>query len=106
MAPVNLSVVTQPEIKPNVASFSGIFSRGSLKVSRPMERFYVLLPVAKAVPAAAESVVKSSAEAVFRKPMLFNCVRVNAPPLAKAAEEIWLSPFPSPMNNMMFFRSK
>ena len=62
--------------------------RSLFELSTPIALFFVFTPVEIAVPAAAESVVKSSADCVLMRPILLSCVSVNLPPLARTAEEI------------------
>ena len=92
----------QAVLNPFLVRSSIILSIGFPKESTPMALLYVFWPVARAVPPAAESVVKSSEDCVFKNPIAFNWVSVSLPPLAKTALEIWASPFPSPISKITF----
>ena len=88
VAPVTKSVVIIPFKKPFLARISVRFDKSFPSLSVPIARLFVFVPVAIAVPPAAESVTRSSKLEVFTKPIFFNCVSVNSPRFANTAEEI------------------
>ena len=94
--------VTTPAARPRSRKKS--HSEGYAVPSAPMEiwRFSCASPVARALPPAAESVVKASRALFCCKPMLFSPISVRVL-LANTAAMICDRPMPSPIRKITFF---